>query len=60
VQVPRGFFRNALMTRDYSPIEPKSVELKFYVKGVGPVLDLTVSGGAEREELVKFVKGRTS
>jgi hypothetical protein len=58
VEVPFGFFRNALMTRDYSPLEPKLVELKFYVKGTGPVLDVTVAGGAEREELIKFVKGR--
>jgi hypothetical protein len=57
-QVKYGFFRGTLLTRDYSPIEPRAVELKFYAKGVGQVLALTVSGGAEREELLSYVKGR--
>jgi hypothetical protein len=43
------------MTEDYSPIEPKGSELKFYAKGSGQaVLAVDVSGGTEREELVKY------
>jgi hypothetical protein len=45
------------MTKDLNPLEPDLLEHKFYAKGVGPVLAITVSGGASREELVSFVSG---
>ena len=57
VQVPFGFFRDAMITRNYSGIEPKVEELKFYAKGVGPVLELLVSGGSGRTELLTYSKG---
>jgi hypothetical protein len=57
-QVPAGHFRRVLMTRDTTPLEPRVSELKFYARGVGPVLAVTVSGGAEREELVRVRRGR--
>jgi hypothetical protein len=53
-EVPFGHFTDVLMTKDYTPIEPDVDELKFYAKGVGPVLAVTVSGGSEREELVDY------
>ncbi len=53
-QVPFGHFRNVLLTRDYTPIEPKVLEYKLYAEGVGPVLALGVSGGSDREELLRF------
>jgi hypothetical protein len=54
-QVPAGHFKPVLMTEDYSPLEPKVSELKFYAKGSGQaVLAVDVSGGTEREELVKY------
>ena len=53
-EVPFGHFRPALMTREVNPIEPKVLEFKFYARGVGPVLAVSVSGGADREELVSF------
>jgi hypothetical protein len=52
VEVPAGHFRRVLMTRDWNPLEPKVNEYKFYAKGVGVVLALTVSGGGDREELL--------
>jgi hypothetical protein len=53
-QVPAGHYTDVLMTEDFSPIEPKVSELKFYAKGSGQaVLAVDVSGGSEREELVK-------
>jgi hypothetical protein len=52
-QTPAGHWRNVLMTRDTSPLEPKLVEHKFYARGVGPVLTVAVSGENSREELVK-------
>jgi hypothetical protein len=51
-EVPAGHYRHVLMTRETSPLEPKALEFKFYARGVGPVLELEVSGGAERAELV--------
>ena len=56
-EVPFGHFREVLMTRDLNPLEPKILELKFYARGVGPVLAIGVSGGADREELVSFSPG---
>lgn len=54
-EVPAGHYKNVLMTEDFSPIEPKVSELKFYAKGSGQaVLAVDVSGGSEREELIKY------
>jgi hypothetical protein len=54
-QVPAGHYKPVVMTEDFSPIEPKVSELKFYAKGSGQaVLAVDVSGGSEREELVKY------
>jgi hypothetical protein len=46
------------MTREDNPLEPKVLEFKFYARGVGPVLAVTVSGGSDREALVRFRRGR--
>ena len=54
VQVPYGRFTGAMITRNFSGIEPTIEELKFYAKGVGPVLELLVSGGAGRTELLSY------
>jgi hypothetical protein len=53
-EVPAGHFTGAILTDDYTPLEPDVSEYKLYAKGVGPVLALTVSGGSEREELVAY------
>jgi hypothetical protein len=54
-EVPAGHYTDVLMTEDFSPIEPKVSELKFYARGSGQaVLAVDVSGGSEREELVKY------
>jgi hypothetical protein len=56
-QVPFGHFNNVLLTRDYTPLDPKVLEYKLYAQGVGPVLVLGVSGGSDREELLRFRAG---
>ena len=56
-QVPFGTFDDALITRNYTPLDPNVVELKFYARGVGPVLVVQTSGGASREELVRYTEG---
>jgi len=55
-EVPLGHYSHVLMTRNINPLEPKSVEFKFYARGVGPVLAIGVSGGSDREDLVAFKK----
>ena len=53
-EVPAGHYTPALMTNDTNPLEPKVNEFKFYARGVGPVLAISVSGGSDREELLSY------
>ncbi len=58
VEVPAGHFADVVMTRDLVPLEPRVEELKFYAKGVGPVMAAAISGGAPGfEELVSYSPG---
>jgi hypothetical protein len=59
VEVPLGHFPTGrvLMTKDWNPLSPKVLEYKFYARGIGPVLAISVSGGSDREELVSYAKG---
>ena len=54
VKVPCGLFGDVLIAKEFTPLEPKLLQHKFYALEVGPVLSLTVSGGSAREELVSF------
>jgi hypothetical protein len=56
-KVPFGTFDNAFQTRNFSPLEPNLVEEKFYARGVGVVLEITVSGGSDRAELESYRPG---
>ena len=53
-EVPFGHFDRVLLTKEWNPLEPKVLEYKLYARGVGPVLALTISGGSDREELLRF------
>ena len=56
-EVPFGRFRGLLKTEDYTPLEPRNREHKYYAKGIGPVLRTPVGGGSGgREELVRFTR----
>jgi hypothetical protein len=57
-EVPFDAFEGLMQTRNTTPLEPNLVEEKFYARGIGVVLALTVSGGSDREELVSFTSGR--
>ena len=59
VEVPFGYFRSGrvLMTREENPLESRVLEYKFYARGLGPVLAVSVSGGSDREELLRYVRG---
>jgi hypothetical protein len=56
VQVPLGRYQGAMLTRNFSSIEPTVEEMKLYAKGVGPVMELLVSGGSGRTELLGFTR----
>jgi hypothetical protein len=53
-KVPFGIYDHLLTTKEHTPLEPNVLEQKFYAKGIGQVLALTVSGGGGREELIRF------
>jgi hypothetical protein len=54
VTVPFGRFDRALETEDIGPLGKGTLEHKFYVKNVGQVLAVGVSGGNSREDLLSF------
>lgn len=57
VTVPSGTYANCLKTFDHTPLDPKSLEHKYYCKEVGFTsleIDLTDN---ERTELIKIEKG---
>jgi hypothetical protein len=56
-KVPYGTFDDGIQTRNFSGIEPDVIEEKIYAKGVGVVLEITVSGGSDRTELVSYKEG---
>ena len=56
-EVPFGHFQDVLLTKEITPIEPKVLELKLYAPGIGMVLAVGISGGSDREELVRFTPG---
>jgi hypothetical protein len=51
-RVPWGRSSSALLTKEWTPLEPGVVDHKFYVRGIGTVLEQTVKGGNERNELI--------
>jgi hypothetical protein len=52
VRVPYTSSSNALLTKEWTPLEPAVLDHKLYVRGIGTVLEQTVKGGDERLELV--------
>jgi hypothetical protein len=53
-QVPLGHFRDVVLTKETTPLHRRILEYKLYAKGTGVVLALSVSGGSDREELIRF------
>jgi len=53
VQVPYGSFQHVLVTSEYSPLEPQT-EQKYYVSGVGEILERVVKGHHEAFRLVSI------
>ena len=57
VQAPYGHFKPAVLTKEYTPVEPKALEYKLYAKNVGQIASVGVSGDIDREELLSYRKG---
>jgi hypothetical protein len=56
-KVPYGRVENGVQTRNFSGIEPDVIEEKIYGRDVGVVLEITVSGGSDRDELLSYHEG---
>jgi hypothetical protein len=52
VATPAARATRALLTKETTPLDPGVVDHKYYVRGVGTVLEQTVKGGDERNVLV--------
>jgi hypothetical protein len=57
VSVPYVTTDHALRTREWTPLEPRVVDNKYYVRGVGTVREIAVKGPVERLRLVRFHQG---
>ena len=56
VTVPYGTFKRSLVTSEFSPLEPQTEE-KYYVAGVGEILERVVKGHREEFRLVSVTRG---
>jgi hypothetical protein len=58
VNVPFGSFKGCLETEEFTPLEPGTIDHKFYASGVGLVQSVALRGGRERLELVTILQTR--
>jgi len=52
VSVPYTTSNRVLLTKEWTPLEPGTLDHKYYVRGIGNVKEVTVKGPLERSELV--------
>jgi hypothetical protein len=57
IKVPYGSFSDALLTQEMTVLEPNVIDHKYYVKGLGEVAEVSVSGPVERGLLVGYTAG---
>jgi hypothetical protein len=57
VTVPYISSTRAMLTKEWTPLEPGVIDRKYYVRGIGTVLEQTAKGPLERNELVSFRRG---
>ncbi len=48
---------NTLLTKEWTPLEPKGLDHKLYVRGIGMVLEQAVRGGTEHFHLISLRRG---
>ncbi|MCL4232843.1 MAG: hypothetical protein KJ053_14790 [Dehalococcoidia bacterium] len=51
--VKAGAYQDVLVTKEWTPLEPKVVEHKSYAPGIGLILEVKVAGGKSRLELIE-------
>ena len=56
VSVPYVSSGRAVLTKEWTPLEPGTLDHKYYVRGVGTVKEVTVKGPLERDVLVSVRK----
>lgn len=54
VTTPAGTFDDVVVTKEWTPLEPKVVEKKYYAPGVGVVKERGVRGSRARVRLVEY------
>ena len=54
VEVPAGRYDDVVETADFTPLEPRLREQKYYAPGVGVVMEKDVRGGDEVVRLMRF------
>jgi hypothetical protein len=57
VRVPYTSSSRALLTMEWTPLEPGAIDHKLYVRGIGTVLEQSVKGGRERAALISLRRG---
>ena len=57
VTVPYGSFGDALVTAEWTPLEPAVRDRKYYVRGIGLVAELSAQGPKETARLVRYSTG---
>jgi hypothetical protein len=57
VRTPGSSSASALLTEEWTPLEPGVLDHKYYVRGIGTVLEQAVKGAAERNTLVSVRRG---
>jgi hypothetical protein len=57
VKVPAGRFTKAMLTNEFTPLEPDVRSAKNYVRGIGTVREFDTRGGNEHLDLVAVVHG---
>jgi hypothetical protein len=57
LSVPAGEFADVVMTKDWTPLEPATIEEKAYAPGVGKIREAKSAGGDGFAELVEYTLG---
>jgi hypothetical protein len=52
IKVPQGAYDRALLTKEWTPLEPGVLDHKYYVRGVGEVAEIAAKGPREVGKLV--------
>jgi hypothetical protein len=58
VSTPYASSKRALLTKEWTPLEPGAVAQKFYLRGIGIVKEQAVKGTSERLQLVSVTRQR--